>query len=148
VAIVWDRSALTETGRLAYSGEGWGLCGDGRRLYHSDGSAVLTLRDPHTFATRGRVKVTLEGRPLPQLNELECAEGWVYANLLGSDLIARIDPHGGRVAALIDAAGLLSPAERERADVLNGIAYDAEEGVFPVTGQLWPKMFGVVFRPR
>jgi glutamine cyclotransferase len=94
------------------------------------------------------VKVTLEGRPLPQLNELECAEGWVYANLLGSDLIARIDPHGGRVAALIDAAGLLSPAERERADVLNGIAYDAEEGVFLVTGKLWPKMFEVVFRPR
>jgi glutamine cyclotransferase len=147
VAIVWDRDSLSETDRIAYAGEGWGLCGDGRRLYQSDGSDVLTVRHPHTFAVRHRVSVTLEGRALGQLNELECAEGWIYANLLGSDAIARIEPVSGRVAAVIDAAGLLTPAERRAADVLNGIAYDADAGVFLLTGKLWPRMFEVVFRP-
>ncbi len=146
VAVVWDRASLTETGRFAYPGEGWGLCGDGRRLYQSDGSDVLTVRDPHSFAVRRRLAVTLEGRPLRQLNELECAEGWIYANLLGSDAIVRIEPHGGRVTAVIDASGLLSQTERQQADVLNGIAWDAEAGVFLLTGKLWPKMFEVVFR--
>lgn len=146
VALVWDRESLTETGRIAYAGDGWGLCSDGRRLYHSDGSDRLTVRDPETFAVRRRLSVTLDGRPVRQINELECAEGWIYANLLGSDAIARIEPHSGRVTALIDASGLLTAGEREQADVLNGIAYDAEAGVFLLTGKNWPKMFEVTFR--
>ena len=145
VAIVWDRATLRETGRFGYSGEGWGLCHDGRRLYHSDGSAVLTVRDPRTFAVRDRLDVTLEGRPVTRVNELECAEGWIYANLLGSDSIVRIAPHDGVVTAVIDASGLLTASERRAADVLNGIAYDAEEGVFLLTGKNWPKIFEVVF---
>lgn len=146
VAIVWDRSSLTESGRFGYPGEGWGLCSDGRRLYQSDGSDLLTVRDPESFAVRDRLAVTLEGQPVRQLNELECAEGWIYANLLGSDTIARIEPHSGRVTAVIDASGLLSAAERRQADVLNGIAYDEETGLFLLTGKLWPKMFEVSFR--
>ena len=47
-------------------------------------ATILTVRDPASFAVRGRLAVTLRGRPLRQLNELECAEGWVYANVLGS----------------------------------------------------------------
>ena len=146
VAIVWDRASLTETGRFGYRGHGWGLCSDGRRLYHSDGSDVLTVRDPHSFAVRDRLSVTIEGQPVKQLNELECAEGWIYANLLGSDAIARIEPHNGRVTAVIDASGLLTASERREADVLNGIAYDEETGVFLLTGKYWPKLFEVVFR--
>lgn len=145
-AIVWDRATFRETGRFAYPGEGWGLCYDGRRLYHSDGSEILTVRDPQSFAVRGRLAVTLNGRPVRGINELECAEGWIYANLLGSDAIVRIEPHGGRVTAVIDASGLLSASERRAADVLNGIAHDAETGVFLLTGKNWPKMFEVVFR--
>jgi glutaminyl-peptide cyclotransferase len=146
VAIVWDRASLTETGRFGYAGEGWGLCSDGRRLFQSDGSHVLTVRDPRSFAVRDRLAVTVQGRPVQQLNELECAEGWIYANLLGSDEIARIDPHSGRVTAVIDASGLLSERERQGANVLNGLAYDEEKGLFLLTGKYWPKMFEVVFR--
>ena len=146
VALVWDRASLAETGRFDYPGEGWGLCHDGRRLYHSDGSDRLTVRDPRTFASRGGLTVTLEGQPVRGLNELECAEGWIYANLLGSDSIVRIAPHEGAVTAVIDASGLLTASERRQADVLNGIAYDAEAGVFLLTGKNWPKMFEVAFR--
>ena len=69
--------------------------------------------------------VTLDGQPLDQLNELECVDGAVYANVWMRDLIVRIDPASGRVTQRIDAPELLSPLERQGPDqVLNGIAYD------------------------
>ncbi len=145
VAIVYDRRTLAEEGRLRYDGEGWGLCDDGRRLYQSDGSANLTVRHRESFAELERLAVTLDGRPLDRLNELECAEGWIYANVFGSDQIVRIDPLSGRVAAVIDASGLLTPRQRRAADVLNGIAFDPASGRFLVTGKLWPRMFEVEF---
>ena len=51
---------------------------------------------------------------------------------------------------LINAGGLLSPADRSGSpdDVLNGIAYNAENGTFLVTGKRWPKLFEVRFRPQ
>jgi glutaminyl-peptide cyclotransferase len=144
-ALAYEVKELRETGRYAYSGQGWGLCWDGRTLFMSDGSHVLTLRDPESFAVRGRVSVTMEGEPLSRLNELECAEGWVYANVWQTDTIVRIDPQSGEVRAVIDAGGLLDPGERAAAGVLNGIAYDSERGVFLLTGKQWPRLFEVVF---
>jgi glutaminyl-peptide cyclotransferase len=57
--------------------------------------------------------------------------------------IARIDPRSGRVTGWIDLNGLLSPEESEGADVLNGIAYDAEHDRLFVTGKFWPKLFEI-----
>jgi glutaminyl-peptide cyclotransferase len=91
--------------------------------------------------------VAAAGAPLGQLNELECVEGQVYANVYGTDRIARIDPTSGRVTAMIDASGLLTPAESARAEVLNGIAYNSERGTFYLTGKLWPRLFEVTFEP-
>ena len=148
VAIVWDRVSLAETGRFAYSGEGWGLCGDGRRLYQSDGSSTLTERDAAGFGVRRRIRVSLEGRPLDRLNELECAEGWIYANVWQSDSIVRIDAPSGEVRAVIDASGLLPDRATSGASVLNGIAYREETATFLVTGKNWPKLFEVTFVER
>src|SRR5882724_10917659 len=67
VALVYDRKTLAKTGQFPYTGEGWGLCFDGRRLVMSDGSDRLTLRDPQTFAVifgSGELKVTREGVPV------------------------------------------------------------------------------------
>ena len=50
-----------------------------------------------------------------------------------------------RASAVVDAAGLLAPDEREGTDVLNGIAYVPETGRFLVTGKLWPTLFEVSF---
>jgi glutamine cyclotransferase len=47
------------------------------------------------------------------------------------------------VASWIDLAGLLTPAESIEADVLNGIAYDAQNNRLFVTGKLWPKLFEI-----
>jgi glutaminyl-peptide cyclotransferase len=147
VALYRDPATLEETERRRYEGEGWGLCYDGERLVMSDGSDTLALREPESFTLLARLPVRAAGAPVGQLNELECAEGWIYANLYGTDEIARIDPATGRVAALIDASGLLTAEERARAEVLNGIAYNPGSETFYLTGKLWPRLFEVVFEP-
>jgi glutamine cyclotransferase len=145
VALVYDRASLALVDTFAYSGEGWGLCYDGSRFVMSDGSSNLTFRDAHTFEALGTVAVTLRGRPVERLNELECVGDAVFANVWQTDMIVRIDARNGQVTADIDAAGLLSPADRAGADVLNGIAYDPGRDVFLITGKLWPRMFEVRF---
>lgn len=130
---------------VEYEGEGWGICSDGTQLVMSDGSSTLTFRDPVTFAETGTAEVTLDGEPVFQINELECAGGQVWANLWQTDQIVRIDPATGEVGAVVDASGLLSADESAGADVLNGIAAAAEEGQFYLTGKHWPKLFLVTF---
>lgn len=133
-----------------YEGEGWGLCHDGERLVMSDGSSDLTFRDPETFEDLGRVAVTKLGRPLRNLNELECVDGQVYANVWMTDEIVRIDPASGRVTATIDASDVYPTAQRrrDRADVLNGIAWMPESARFVITGKRWPHLYEVRFVPR
>jgi glutamine cyclotransferase len=91
------------------------------------------------------VHVTLAGKALDQLNELECVEGSVWANVWQTDRIVRIEGKTGRVTATVDAPNLLTPAERSRADVLNGIAWDPATKTFLITGKWWPKLFRVKF---
>jgi glutamine cyclotransferase len=146
-ALVYDRADFKPVGEFRYDGEGWGLCWDGARIVMSDGSDRLTFRDPKTFATLSTLNITREGKPVPELNELECVDGLVYANVWQTDEILRIDPKDGRVTAVIDAAGLLTPEERQKADVLNGIAWDPAAKTFLITGKLWPKLFEVRFVP-
>jgi glutamine cyclotransferase len=140
---VWRRHDFAPLATLDYAGEGWGLAWDGRRLAQSDGSATLRFRDPETFRELARLDVTRDGRPVAYLNELEWAEGWLYANVWQSDEILRIDPASGEVVAAFDASALLTADERAAADVLNGIAYDPRRKLFLVTGKLWPKLFEV-----
>jgi glutamine cyclotransferase len=143
-AVVWDLDTLRAVGEFRYAGQGWGLCHDGRRLIMSDGSDRLTFRDAKTFEKTGEVAVTLKDQPLARLNELECVEGSVYANIWPTEYIARIDPASGRVTGWIDAGGLLEPTERPGTDVLNGIAHLRGKR-FLLTGKNWPKLFEVEF---
>lgn len=145
IAIVWDAETLTELQRWRYDGEGWGITYDGNQLIQSDGTATLTFRDPNDFSVQGRLQVKLDGVPVDDLNELEFAEGKIYANVWGKDHIVRIDPLTGKVEAVIDAQGLLKKTDLLGADVLNGIAWDAKTKTFWITGKRWPKMFQVVF---
>ncbi len=142
LALVWRRNDLTLQGRFGYRGEGWGLAYDGRRLYHSDGSATITLRDPVTFRERGRLEVHIDGKPLARLNELEWVEGELWANVFESPRIARIDPRSGRVLGWIDLGALRPPETRtDRLAVANGIAYAPETRRLFVTGKRWPVLY-------
>lgn len=144
-ALLYKRASFDRAGELAYQGEGWGLCYDGQSLVMSDGSDRLTFRDPETFALRRELHVRLGPNPMDRLNELECVQGKIYANVWQTEEILEIDPATGKVEAVIDASGLLSPQERNGTDVLNGIAYDPAAGTFLITGKLWPKLFEVRF---
>jgi glutamine cyclotransferase len=144
VALEWDRATLTLRREVPLGGEGWGLCDDGGRLVRSDGTERLRFHDPATFAEQGSVAVTLDGAPVTQLNELECVDGQVWANVWQTDRIVRIDPATGRVTAVVDATGLLDADRRAGADVLNGIAA-LPGGEFLITGKLWPVTFRVRF---
>lgn len=147
ITLVYDLATLDLVDEYGFNGEGWGLAYDGERLAMSDGSHRVTFRDQEDFRWLATLEVKLEGKPVNYLNELEFAEGSLYANVWGEDRIVRIDPDTGRVTAVIDASDLLSPAEKSRVDVLNGIAYDPVSKTFWLTGKFWPKMFQVVFVP-
>jgi glutaminyl-peptide cyclotransferase len=146
-AFVYDLGTLRLLREFRYEGEGWGLAFDGTSLIQSDGSDVLTYRDPERFAPTRRLAVTWNGRPLQHLNELEVIDGEVWANVWFTDYIVRIDPASGRVTSYLDLTGLLPPdRRRDEGAVLNGIAYDrATRRVF-VSGKLWPLLFEIRVR--
>ncbi len=131
--------------KFTYAGEGWGLTRNKTELIQSDGTAELRFIDPATLKEKRRIKVTADGQPVTQLNELEWVDGEIYANIWQTDRIARIDPKTGKVLGWIDLTGLLSPMFRipGKTDVLNGIAYDAAGKRLFVTGKMWPKLFQI-----
>lgn len=142
VAFIWDPATLRQIAQVQYSGEGWGLTSDGRRLIVSDGSSYLTFVDPATFQVDTTLRVTDGGRPVDQLNELEWVKGEIWANVWYTQRIARIDPVTGRVKGWLDLSPLIPPVT-DREAVLNGIAYDEAEDRLLVTGKLWPRLFEI-----
>jgi glutaminyl-peptide cyclotransferase len=141
----YNRKTFTREAEYTYQGEGWGLCYNGKEFVMSNGSDELAFRRLSDFGVTRTVRVTMNGTPVKQLNELECVAGSIYANVWMEDVIVRIDAASGQVTARIAAPNLLSPLERKGVDVLNGIAYDAADKTFLITGKLWPKLFRVKF---
>ena len=145
IAIERDPATLAQRRRVTYQGQGWGLCHDGHRLVMSDGSNRLTFRNPESFAPSGQLEVRLDGEPVRQLNELECASGVIWANVFETDRIVRINPSTGAVTGVVDASGLLSTQPQSAGDVLNGIASIPGTDEFLITGKHWPSLFRVRF---
>ncbi len=143
VAQVYALPALRPITRLRYVGEGWGLAWDGTHFIHSDGSERLLWRDARDFSVRRSLTVRAAGAPLGMLNELEWVEGRLFANVWLTDSVVVIDPSDGKVIARLDLSGLLRPAEKRRADVLNGIAWQASKRLLWVSGKHWPWMFAL-----
>lgn len=142
VAHLADPATLEASGVLPLPGEGWGVCFDGERLFLSNGTSALQTLDPATLEVTGHLPVTLDGMPLDSLNELECADGLVWANRwLFTDIVA-IEPDTGEVRAVVDAASLVPPGLGEEA-VLNGIARNPSSDTFWLTGKLWPVLYEV-----
>jgi len=114
----------------------------------SDGTSDLRFLDPKTLTETSRIQVTIEGKPLLNLNELEWVKGEIYANVWQTHWIVRIDPGSGEVIGLINLTGLLQPSDivQGQTDVLNGIAYDAKGDRLFVTGKNWPKLFEIRLR--
>jgi glutamine cyclotransferase len=141
---VYAKNSFELLDEFTYPTEGWGITHDGNRLIMSDGTATLRFMNPETFEEIDRIDVFDSTGPVVRLNELEYIQGEIYANIWQTDRIARIDPETGRVIGWIDLTGILGQEDRiEPVDVLNGIAYDAENDRLFVTGKLWPRLFEI-----
>ncbi len=146
VVHTWMLPGLQPGPELSIVGEGWGLCHDQSRdvLWLSDGSAQLQALDPNGLTPGDRVEVTDRGEPVPMLNELECVDAQVWANIWHGDEVVRIDPATGAVTARVDLSGVVeAEGAPGQEDVLNGIAYDASDGTFLVTGKNWEHLYRV-----
>ena len=131
-----------------YPGEGWGLTFNNNQFIKSDGTSSLHFLDAVDMKVSGKLQVTRSGLPVKYLNELEMVRGKIFANVWQSDYILIIAPQSGAVVGKINLAGLLQKyAPDSKANVLNGIAYDAEGDRLFVTGKLWPKLFEIELTP-
>lgn len=148
VAVLRDKATLAVLRDVRYEGEGWGLCHGSGRLVMSNGSPRLSFRDPSTFAEVGTVTVTLRGRPVDELNELECVGSSVWANIWRSEQIVRIDLETGRVTDQLQVGEMPGlTAEDRREGSLNGIAALPGTGDLLITGKNWPHLYRIALKP-
>ncbi len=138
-----ERFALLR--RHRYTGQGWGLCyHHGRKLFAmSNGSDQLQWRRPGDFSLVESRSVSGPGN-YQRLNELECHGDYVLANRWKSNTIVIIHAASGTVMGELDLSALEPPGLQEEA-VLNGIAYDARDDSWLVTGKLWPQIHRIRF---
>jgi len=141
--------AMHRLPELSNPREGWGLTHDESQLIASDGSSRLFFLSPQDFSAQRVLQVTDQGRAISNLNELEYAQGAIWANVFEDWDILRISPATGCVEASVDLRPLkaaMSIADRRAIDadenfVPNGIAYNPASGLFIVTGKYWPILY-------
>ncbi len=144
IGIVYDAETFNVEKTFQYTGEGWGLTNDTQNLIMSDGSATLRFLDPKTFEVVKRVTARGSQGKVDRLNELEFVKNEIWANIWYEDKIVRISPETGELLGSIDLGGLYPRKQRPSSeDVLNGIAYDAENDRLFVTGKNWPQLFEI-----
>lgn len=140
---IYDPESFEQISTFEYPGEGWGLTHDSEHLIMSDGSAKLYFMDPGTMKTVRSITVRFGERVVPELNELEYVNGYIYANIWYQNIIIKIDPADGAVVGYLELSTLWPGRPKNRDAVLNGIAYSKEEGVFYLTGKFWSKLFEI-----
>ena len=141
---VYNRKTLEHLATHTYNGEGWGLTTDGEKLYMSDGTHIIRVLNPETLRQERSFGVTLYGKPVNLLNELEWIDGKIWANVYTTNQIVIINPKNGVVEGVVDLTGILPKKEYDdKTDVLNGIAYDKATKRIFVTGKNWSKLFEI-----
>jgi glutamine cyclotransferase len=125
--------------------EGWGLTHDTANLIMSDGTSNLYYLTPDSLKLLNILGVTDNSGPVPNINELEYINGYIYANQWETAYILKIDPVTGKVVGRLNLETLQKEASslRPGADVLNGIAYDSATNKILVTGKRWPFIYEI-----
>lgn len=146
-AFAYSARDFKKVNEFSINTEGWGITHNGTELIVSDGSANLYFYEPSTFRLLRTQGVTEDGSPAVNLNELEYINGFVYANQWQYNYILKIDPRSGQVVGKMDLTELHNRAKAKNpsADVLNGIAYNAESKKVYVTGKDWPEIYELQF---
>lgn len=143
-----DPESMVVIDQVEYEGEGWGLAYDEDLdvLWMSDGSNIIQQRDPESFELMDTLEVRLDNQNIEDINELEYANGYLYANIWYTNTIIVIDPNTGDIVYQYDLTDLLNENltenELDSIDSLNGIAH-IEGNRFYITGKLYPKVFEI-----
>jgi glutaminyl-peptide cyclotransferase len=148
IGFIYDAGTFKRIDSFTYkNAEGWGLTTDGTSLIMSDKSDKFTFLDPVTLQPTRILNITENNNPLPEVNELEYINGFIYGNVWQTDNIVKIDPSTGNVVGKINLSSLTYEARHKNPliDVLNGIAYDAISDKIYVTGKLWPVIYEINF---
>lgn len=141
---VYDIASMRKLGEMRNPREGWGLTTDGKELIMSDGTSTIYFVDAMTFLDKRKIEVTLNGKKIHNINELEYIDGKIWANVYLTDDIVIINPSDGTVEGKIDCKNLLPQSLRRRnTDVLNGIAWDSKTKSIYLTGKNWPRLYRV-----
>ncbi|MBS1946402.1 MAG: glutaminyl-peptide cyclotransferase [Bacteroidetes bacterium] len=145
---VYDAKTFKKTGEFTFpSTEGWGMTTDGKYLIMSDGTSNISYLDPDNFKLVKVLGVTDNNGPVPDINELELINGYMYANQYRTNYILKIDTASGKVVGRLDFTTLDNEAKNKNPDAaeMNGIAYDPVAKKVYVTGKLWPNIYEVKF---
>lgn len=138
ILFVLDANTLRTRKTKRYRGEGWGITHNGEAFFTTDGSNTITQRSLDTFKPEQTLAVVHNGQPLDRLNELEFADGALWANRWQTPYIYRINPANGTVTGELDLTDLIAPEQsHSMQEVLNGIAYDPVRKAYWVTGKYW-----------
>ena len=148
LALIFDKATFEPAGRFRYNGEGWGLTHDATHLIMSDGTPELRFLDPETHETVKTLRVTVDGRPLSDINELEYINGEILANVWNTQYIARISAEDGRVVGWIDLSNVRPRRANGTNAVLNGIAFEPKSRRLFVTGKNWSELFEIRLKRR
>lgn len=149
---IYDKATLKQFGTFSFSAnEGWGMTTDGTHLVYSDGSDIIYFIDPATFKEVKHISVTDQYGKVSNINELEFINGSIYANQWQANNILKIDPATGKVIGQADLQSLRSrtgipepdPNNENAPEVMNGIAYDAQNNRIFITGKNWPKLIEI-----
>lgn len=130
------------------SKEGWGFTHNGSELIKSDGSHKIWFLDPETLKEKNSIQAYTNKYAVKDLNELEFINGKIYANKYQQNAIVIIDSKTGIVEGIANLKSLKKEMEKTQKletqnEVLNGIAYDAENNRLFVTGKNWGKLFEI-----
>ncbi|MFT5887257.1 MAG: glutamine cyclotransferase [Zhongshania sp.] len=152
--LIFDPHSFQLLGSFPYQGQGWGLCAHhGAKnkdyLVMSNGSRRLQWLDAKSLKLSHHLDVTENSKPVDKLNELECHGDYIIANQWQKNHLLIISSQSGEVLARVDLSILrlqagITAAQSQDA-VLNGIAYDASDDSWLVTGKFWPKLFRIRF---
>ncbi|MBO9683266.1 MAG: glutaminyl-peptide cyclotransferase [Flavisolibacter sp.] len=147
-AFLYDVKTFKKIKEIPFEvGEGWGLTNDGKNIIASTGSSNLYYFEPGTLKLLKTLNITENGAPVPNINELEYVDGYVYANQWQYNYIVKIDPSTATVIAKLDLSAIVDTVNKEYpgAAELNGIAYSPVTKKFYVTGKHWPRTFEIQF---
>jgi glutamine cyclotransferase len=142
-AIVYNISTLSQIKAFYYEGEGWGLTSNDSLYYMSNGSDTIYVRN-NKFNVIKKIPVTVNKKPLLNLNELEFVNGYIYANVWFDNFIYKINIKSGNVVKIVDCKNIIKAnGSNSNQDVLNGIAFNKDTKTFFLTGKNWKYIFEV-----